>query len=78
MRLGEIASSAKYRMDEQFPNLPIFGAKFWFSQLEKKFYNFKKFSHCKILEFRKSSNFHYLKMSKIEKKIINFIKFLNF
>ena len=35
MKLGEIASSAEYRMDEQFQNLPIIGAKFWFSKLKK-------------------------------------------
>ena len=35
MRLGEIANSAKYWMDEQLKNLPIFEAKFWFFKLEK-------------------------------------------
>ena len=35
MRIGEIASSAEYRLNEQFQNLAIFGAKFWFSKLEK-------------------------------------------
>ena len=33
MRIGEIASSAEYQMDEQFQNLPIFGAKFGFFKL---------------------------------------------
>ena len=30
MRIGEIASNAEYRMDEQLINLPIFETKFWF------------------------------------------------
>ena len=43
MRIGEIASSAKYRMDEQFQNSPIFVAKIWFFKLEiflYKIFNF--------------------------------------
>ena len=49
MRIGEIMSSAEYRMDEQFENLPIFGVKFRFSKLGKKFqkvptfYNFENY-----------------------------------
>ena len=35
MRIDEIASSAKYQLDEQFQNLPICVAKFWFSELKK-------------------------------------------
>ena len=35
MRIDEIASSVKYRMNEQFLNFPIFGAEFWFSKLKK-------------------------------------------
>ena len=35
IRIGEIASGAEYRMDENFQNLPIFGAKFRFSNLKK-------------------------------------------
>ena len=35
MRIGKIASIAEYHMDEQFQNFPIFGAKFWFSKLNK-------------------------------------------
>ena len=35
MRIAKIASSAEYWMDEQLQNLSIFGAKFWFSKLEK-------------------------------------------
>ena len=34
MRIGEIASGAKYRTDEQFKNLPIFLNKFWFFKLD--------------------------------------------
>ena len=34
VRVGEIASSAEYRMDEKFQNMPIFQAKFWFSKLK--------------------------------------------
>ena len=34
MRIGEVANSAEYRVDEQFQNLPIFGVKFWFFKLE--------------------------------------------
>ena len=33
--IGKIASCAEYQMDEQFQNLPIFRAKFWFSELKK-------------------------------------------
>ena len=35
MRIGNIASSAEYRMDERFQNLPIFEVNFWFSKLKK-------------------------------------------
>ena len=35
MRLGEISSSAEYRIDEQFQELPIYWAKFCFSKSEK-------------------------------------------
>ena len=43
MRIGETASGAEYRMDEQFPNLPIFGILI-VSQIEKilKFCKFWK------------------------------------
>ena len=42
MRIAKIASGAKYRIDEQFQNLLICGAKFWFSKLKEnwKFVNF--------------------------------------
>ena len=43
IRIGEITSSAEYRMDEQFQNLPIFGINFWFSKLVKKFQKVPKF-----------------------------------
>ena len=42
MKIGEIASSVEYRMDEQFQNLPGFRTKFWFYKL-KKFYKFINF-----------------------------------
>ena len=29
MKIGTIANIAGYRINEQFPNLPICGAKFW-------------------------------------------------
>ena len=32
MRIGKIA---EYYINEQLQNLPIFGAKFWFSKFEK-------------------------------------------
>ena len=35
MKITEITSNAEYWMDEQFKNLQIFGAKFWFFKLEK-------------------------------------------
>ena len=35
MRIGEIASTAEYRIDERLKNLPIFEAKLWFSKSEK-------------------------------------------
>ena len=54
MRIGEITNSAEYRMDEQNQNLLIFGIKLWFSKLKKKNSNISQ-----ILQFRKSSNFHY-------------------
>ena len=50
MKIEEITNSAEYQMDEQNQNLPIFGIKLWFFKLKKKF---------QILQFRKSSNFHY-------------------
>ena len=50
IRIGEIASSAEYRMDEHFQNLQIIGAKFWFSVNWKKFYKFVNFPNCRILE----------------------------
>ena len=36
MRIVEIKSSEKYRMDEEFENFPIFGVKFWFPKFKKK------------------------------------------
>ena len=50
MKIGEITNSAKYQMDEQNQNLPIFGIIYGFPNCKKQF---------QILQFRKSSNFHY-------------------
>ena len=50
MRIGVIASSAEYRIDEQFQNLPILELNFNFLNW-KKFYKFVTFPTCKILEF---------------------------
>ena len=33
MRIGEISSSAEYRMDEELQSLPILGVKLWFSTI---------------------------------------------
>ena len=35
MRLNDVANSTEYRINELFQNSAIFGAKFWFSKLEK-------------------------------------------
>ena len=48
MRIIKIASSAEYRMDEQFRSFPISGAKLWFFKL-KKFYKFINFPNHNIL-----------------------------
>ena len=48
MRIDKITSSAEYRMDEQFQNSPICGAKFWFSKFEK-FCKLVNFYYYKIL-----------------------------
>ena len=50
MRIGKIAKSAEYRMDEQFQNLLIFGDKFWFFKLIF-FSNFPNFTMSKIVKF---------------------------
>ena len=54
MKIREITNSAEYRMDEQNQNLPIFGIKLWFSKMKKKNSKIPQ-----ILQFRKSTNFHY-------------------
>ena len=64
MRIDKIASSTEYRMDEHFKKFPIFRAKSWFSKLEEfknfiDFANYKIIKISQILQFRKSSNFHY-------------------
>ena len=94
MRLGEIASSAEYRMDEQFQNLSIFGTKFCFSKLEKnsinlltiqivKFRNLLIRQFGKFRKFPKFYNFESYQISIIGKlpkltKILKFLKMLNF
>ena len=35
VKIGDIASSVEYRMDEKLKNLPIFGAKYWCIKLKK-------------------------------------------
>ena len=52
MRIGKISSSAEYRKKELFQDLPIFGAKFWFSKLKKfwKIVNFPISNIPKIYE----------------------------
>ena len=56
MRIGKIAISAEYQMNEQFQNLPIFGAKFWFSKL-KKSRNSLTFQFGKFRKYPKFLNF---------------------
>ena len=48
MGLGKIASSVEYQMDKLFQNLPILGAKFLSSKLEKNSINFSIF---RIVQF---------------------------
>ena len=71
MKIGEITNSAEYQMDEQNQNLPIFGIKLWFSELKKK---------SQILQFRKSSNFHYWQTQKKNQssEIVELQKLANF
>ena len=47
MRIGKIASSVEFRMDEQFQNFPTFGTKFWFLKLNI-FWKFINFTIWKI------------------------------
>ena len=63
MRIGKIASSAEYRVDEQFQNFPTFAAKFWLYKFKKfwKFFIFRIFKILKIsqiLQFQKYLEFH--------------------
>ena len=74
MRIAEIASSAEYRMGEQFQNLTIFRVKFWFSKLEKKSINFPIFHFGKLQKFPKFYTFENHQIYTIEK----FIKLSNF
>ena len=65
MRIGDIANSGEYQMDEQNQNLPIFEIKLWFFKLKKirKFYNFEN---------------HHISIIDNSKKIIKVLKLLNF
>ena len=63
MRIGKIASSAEYRMDEQSQNLLIFGISivFWIEKnsgnlLILQFGNFQKFPIYKITKISNSEN----------------------
>ena len=49
MRIGEIASSAEYRINKQFQNLLIFLISI-VCQIKKKIWKFVNFSSCTILE----------------------------
>ena len=69
MRIDGITNGAEYRMDEQNQNLPIFGVKFWFSKLKKKFQQFPKFYNSE-----NHRDFHYRQT----RKIIKFMRLLNF
>ena len=51
MRIGEIASNAKFWMGEQFQKLKIFKNKFWFSELKKKSINLLIFHFGKLQKF---------------------------
>ena len=69
MRIGEITSSAEYRMGEQFQNLIIFKVKFLFFNLGKNSINFLIF-HCgKLQKFPKFYNFENHKIFTIDKLI---------
>ena len=63
MRIGEIANSAEYQMDEQNQNLPIVWIKLWFSELKKNSQisiidKLKKNNQSsEIVEFQKLANF---------------------
>ena len=72
MRIGEITNSAEYQMDEQNQSLPIFGIKLWFSELKKKFPNFKI---SKIIKFPLLTN---SKKNNQSSEIVEFQKLANF
>ena len=85
MRIDKIASSAEYRIDKQFQNLPILGAKFWFSKLKKNSRNFLIFQIAKFSIFINYPIRRNPKMSNLEKsknfqygKFRKFPKFYNF
>ena len=54
MRVGRIPNCAEYRIDEQFQNLPILGAKFSYSQLKnsRNLLIFQILKFCKFVKFR--------------------------
>ena len=58
MRTGEIASSAEYRMDKQFQNLPIFGISIVF-QIEEilEIWSFSDLVNPLNFKFRKILKF---------------------
>ena len=62
MTIGKIASSAEYRIDEQFQNFPIFRAKFRFSKLKKNL-----FSNLKIPEIFTLANSKNFELGKFQK-----------
>ena len=72
MRIGEITNSAEYQMDEQNQNWPMFGIKLWFSELKKKFPNFKI---SKIIKFPLLTN---SKKNNQKSEIVEFQKLANF
>ena len=68
MRIGKIANSAEYRVDEQLQNLPTSRVKFQFSKLNNSI-NSLIFG---IVKFEKFVNFFNWKNSR------NLLSFLNF
>ena len=76
MRIGKIASSAGYRMEDD-PELPIFGAEFWFYQFKKSpnsfIFQFKQFQKLRIWKIRKNFNLENskrLQFAKLKKFVI--------
>ena len=66
MRIGKIASSAKYRMDEQFQNCQFFEPNFDFPNSKiLKFLNFPIWTIPKTSSFKNSKNLQFGKFKKI-------------